>query len=168
MDKQKACHRCGTFILDSHFWMGKHWCADCFERQTGLSADPDMLPQCALCGEEMLTTTQHVLQDEPVCLHCLLHVGPERAQLLVKIKKLDTAEVATAVMFLRKLLNRNQTLRLRDAIENGGRNWWVKLPEFGEYVCRFLVEQGINWDNEVLDEVWDSLVEEAVEEMSNE
>jgi len=164
MNEQKECNRCGTLIEDSHFWMGKYWCADCFERQTGMSGDPDMLPRCCLCGEAMLTTTQHVLHGEPVCLHCLLHVGPERAQLLVKIKKLDPGEVTSAVMFLRKMLNRNQTLRLRDAIERGGPNWWVKLPEFGEYVCNFLSDKGIQWDTEVLDEVWDRLVEEAVEE----
>ena len=81
------------------------------------------------------------------------------------MNKLDPAEVALAVSFLRGLLNRNQTLRLREAIELGGRNWWVKLPDFGEYVCRKLLEQGIiDWDGEVLDEIWDRLIEQAVEE----
>lgn len=164
MNELKQCHRCGAHISISHLWMGKHWCADCFHRQTGLSVDPDMLPQCALCGEELLTATQHVFYDEPVCVSCLLRVGPERAQLLVKIKKLNPEEISLAVLLLRKLLNQNQTLRLRDAIARGGANWWVKLPEFGEYICRFLSEQGITWDGEVLDEVWDRLVEEAVEE----
>ena len=98
-------------------------------------------------------------------MHCLLRLGPERAQILLKVNKLDPAEVALAVSFLRGLLNRNQTLRLREAIESGGRNWWVKLPDFGEYVCRKLLEQGIiDWDGEVLDEIWDRLIEQAVEE----
>ena len=98
-------------------------------------------------------------------MHCLLRLGPERAQTLLKVNKLNPMEVAKAVSFLRGLLNRNQTLRLREAIELGGRNWWVKLPDFGEYVCRKLIEQGIiYWDGEVLDEVWDRLIEQAVEE----
>ena len=164
MREQKECHRCGAMVVDGHIWMGRQWCPACFERQTGLTADPDMLPHCALCGEELLTTTQHMLLGEPVCFTCLIRVGPDRAQLLIKIKKLDPGEVASAVVSLQKLLNRNQTLRLRDAIERGGRNWWVKLPEFGEYVCNFLVKQGIGWESEVLDEVWDLLVQEAVEE----
>lgn len=148
----------------SHLWMGKYWCADCFHQQTGLSAAPDLLPQCALCGEEMLTAMQHRFFDEPVCVSCLLRLGPDRAQLLVKIKKLDPGEVSQAVGLLRTLLNQNQTLRLREAIQRGGRNWWVKLPDFGEYICRYLSRQGIGWGEEVLDEIWDQLVEEAVEE----
>ena len=84
--------------------------------------------------------------------------------MLIKIKKLDSAEISQAVHLLQNLLTLNQTMRLREAIARGGQNWWVKLPEFGEYVCRFLVKQGIKWDDEVLDEVWDRLVEEAVEE----
>ncbi len=82
----------------------------------------------------------------------------------MKVKKLDPAEITATVSFLRGLLTRNQTLRLREAIRSGGRNWWVKLPEFGEYVCRRIEEHGGGWDNEVLDELWDRLVEEAVEE----
>ena len=144
--------------------MGKFWCADCFQRQTGFSADPEAMPRCVLCGEELLATTQHVLQDEPVCINCLIGVGAERAQLLVRVRKLDPSEVSSAVLLLRNLLNRNQTMRLREAIARGGRNWWVKLPEFGDFVCRFLAAEGIGWDSEVLDEVWDRLVEEAVEE----
>ena len=120
---------------------------------------------CRLCGEELVSATTYLLQSELICMHCLLRLGPERAQVLLKVKKLNPDEVAHAVSFLRGLLNRNQTLRLREAIELGGRYWWVKLPDFGEYVCRKLLEQGIiDWDGEVLDEVWDRLIEQAVEE----
>ena len=163
-DELKECHRCGTESFNSHFWMGKYWCTECFHRQTGLSTHPDMLPQCALCGEELLTAAQQLLFEEPVCFKCLIRVGPERAQLLVKVKRLDPSEISTAVSSVRQLLNRNQTMRLREAIAQSGPNWWVKLPEFGEFICRFLAENGINWDSEVLDEVWDRLVEQAVEE----
>ena len=133
-------------------------------RHGGLSDDETPLPPCSLCEEELTAATSYSLQGVLICMNCLLHLGPERARILLKVKKLDPAEIAAAVTFLRELFTRNQTLRLREAIRNGGNNWWVKLPEFGEYVCRFLTEQGIKWDEEVLDEVWDRLVEEAVEE----
>lgn len=122
------------------------------------------LPPCSLCGDHLSATTSYSLQGDPICLNCLLHLGPERARILLRVKKLDPAEISAAVSFLRGLLTRNQTLRLREAIRSGGRNWWVKLPEFGEYVCRRIGERDGAWDNEVLDEVWDRLVEEAVEE----
>ncbi|MBP2665071.1 MAG: hypothetical protein H6Q76_51 [Firmicutes bacterium] len=122
------------------------------------------LPHCPLCGEELSTITSYSMQEDFICLNCLLHLGPERAQILLNVKKLDPSEIVAAVTFLRELLTRNQTLRLREAIHNGGRNWWVKLPEFGEYVCRVLQEHGTTWDSEVLDEIWDRLIEEAVEE----
>lgn len=133
-------------------------------RHGGLSDDATPLPPCSLCEEELTATTSYSLQGVLICMNCLLHLGPERARILLKVKKLDPAEIAAAVTFLRELFTRNQTLRLREAIRNGGNNWWVKLPEFGEYVCRRLTESGIAWDSEVLDEVWDRLVEEAVEE----
>lgn len=122
-------------------------------------------PNCPLCGEELLSANSYSLQHELICLHCLLLLGPERAQVLLKVNQLNPAEVDKAVNFLRDLLNKNQILRLREAIELGGRNWWVKLPDFGEYVCRKLIEQGIiDWDGEVVEEVWDRLIEQAVEE----
>ena len=122
------------------------------------------LANCSLCGEALSDTTSYSLQGDPVCLNCLLHLGPERTQILLKVKKIDPVEIAFAVTYLRSLLTRNQTLRLREAIRTGGRNWWVKLPEFGEYICRMLAANGVVWENEVLDEVWDQLIEEAVEE----
>ena len=165
MEAVPQCHRCGAAESIFHFWMGKRWCESCFQQQTGLSGEPVEYPACPLCGEEILSATAYPLQHETICMHCLLRLGPERAQILLKVNKLDPAEVALAVSFLRGLLNRNQTLRLREAIESGGRNWWVKLPDFGEYVCRKLLEQGIiDWDGEVLDEIWDRLIEHAVEE----
>lgn len=164
MNDMNKCNRCGASIDDSRLWLGKYWCADCFQQQTGLAAVSDGLPRCALCGEDLMLSKQHSFFGEPVCIRCLLQVGPERAQLLVRVRALDPVEVSRAILLLRKLLNRNQTMRLREAIGSGGRNWWVKLPEFGEYVCRFLSEQGIEWDGEILDEIWDRLVEEAVEE----
>jgi hypothetical protein len=133
-------------------------------RKSEPSGDDIDLPPCSLCGDDLSATTSYSLLGNPICLRCLLHLGPERAQILLKIKFLDPEEIAAAVTFLRGLLTRNQTMRLREAIRNGGRNWWVKLPEFGEYVCRLLAENGIAWDSDVLDEVWDRLVEEAVEE----
>jgi len=122
------------------------------------------LANCSLCGEALSDMTSYGLQDDPVCLNCLLYLGPERTQILLKVKKIDPVEIAFAVTYLRSLLTRNQTLRLREAIRTGGRNWWVKLPEFGEYICRMLSMNGTGWGNEVLDEVWDQLIEEAVEE----
>lgn len=123
-----------------------------------------VLPPCLLCGETLSATTSYSLQGDFICLNCLLHLGPERAQLLLKVNKIDPEEIASAVAYVQSLLTRNQTLRLREAIRNGGRNWWVKLPEFGEYICRRLIEYGVDWDNEVVDELWDRLVEKAVEE----
>ena len=119
---------------------------------------------CLLCGEALSETTSYSLQGDSVCLTCLLHLGPERTQILLKVKKIDPVEIDFAVAYLRSLLTKNQTLRLREAIRSGGRNWWVKLPEFGEYICRMLATNGVVWENEVLDEVWDQLIEEAVEE----
>ena len=130
----------------------------------GVQGAERSFPQCSLCGEELSDMTSYSLQGDAICLHCLLHFGPERAQILLKVKNIDPEEIMTAVMFLRGLLTRNQMLRLHEAIQNGGSNWWVKLPEFGEYICRRLMESGGSWDSEVLDEVWDRLVEEAVEE----
>lgn len=163
-NKKQQCHRCKANVIEERLWMGRNWCPDCFQKQTGLSANSAGLDICSLCGEELFKTNQHILQEGAVCLQCLLRLGPDRAQTLVKVKKLDPVEVSAAVNFLRTLLTRNQTLRLREAISQGGRNWWVRLPEFGEFICRVLVEQGTAWDNEVLDEVWDRLIEEAVEE----
>jgi len=119
---------------------------------------------CPLCGAGMLPTTSYSLLGNSICLHCLLYLGPERAAVLLKVKNIDPTEISDAVNFLRILLTRNQTIRRKEAILAGGRNWWVKLPEFGEYVCKALREHGCVWDNEVLDEVWDRLIEEAVEE----
>ncbi len=165
MSELNKCHRCGVAVEELHLWMGRQWCNGCFQRQTGISVEPGMLPTCAFCSEELVAANSYRLLDAEVCLHCLLRLGPERAQTLIKVKQLDPDEVAGAVKFLRGLLNRNQTLRLREAIQNGGPNWWVKLPEFGEYVCQALTERGnIGWDGEILDEVWDRLIEEAVEE----
>ena len=119
---------------------------------------------CLLCGDELTATTRYNLQGEYICMSCLLHFGPDRARILVNVKKLDPGEVAGAVSFLRSLLTQNQIVRLREAIRLGGRNWWVKLPEFGEYVCKAVSGQGFGWDPEVLDEIWNRVVEEAVEE----
>ena len=165
MDRMKKCNRCGNEDNVVHLWMGKQWCETCFQKQTGLSVEVGELPVCPLCGEELLASTSYPLQQELICMHCLLRLGPERAQILLKVNKLNPAEIAAAVKFLRELLTRNQILRLREAINYGGRNWWVKLPDFGEYICRKLMDQSvIPWDGEVLDEVWDRLIEEAVEE----
>lgn len=101
------------------------------------------LVNCSLCGEALSDTTSYSLQGDPVCLTCLLHLGPERTQILLKVKKIDPAEIAFAVTYLRSLLTKNQRLRLREAIRTGGRNWWVKLPEFGEYICRMLATNGV-------------------------
>ncbi len=133
-------------------------------RRRGASGAAISLPACPLCGESLSATTSYSIEGEAICLHCLLHLGPERVRILLKVNSLDPLEVEAAVTFLRGLLTRNQTLRLRETIQNGGRNWWVKLPEFGEYVCRRIMERGGSWDSEVLDEVWDRLIEEAVEE----
>jgi hypothetical protein len=133
-------------------------------RSPGLSVEGNSLPPCFLCGDDLSSTTSYSLQGDLICLKCLLYLGPERARILLKVKKLEPLQIASAVAFLRELFTRNQTLRLKEAIRNGGRNWWVKLPEFGEYVCQRLMDQGGNWDSEVLDEVWDRLVKEAVED----
>jgi hypothetical protein len=117
-----------------------------------------------LCGERLTATTTYNLQGDDICLTCLLHLGPERAKVLLNVKKLDPLEVEAAVLFLRTMLTRNQISRLREAIRQGGRNWWVRLPEFGEYVCKTIMDQRQGWDPEVLDEIWDRLVQEAVEE----
>ena len=136
------------------------------EQVTGCGTTRTEIPSanCSLCGEALLDTTSYSLQGDPVCLTCLLHLGPERTQILLKVKKIDPVEIASAVAYLQSLLTKNQTLRLREAIRTGGRNWWVKLPEFGEYVCRMLATNGVAWEYEVLDEVGDQLIEEAVEE----
>lgn len=119
---------------------------------------------CLLCGDALTVATCYSFHGECICMSCLLHFGPDRAWTLMKVKRLDSAAVAGAVLFLRNLLTRNQIVRLREAVRLGGRNWWVKLPEFGEYVCKAISGQGTGWDPEVLDEIWDRLVEEAVEE----
>ena len=121
-------------------------------------------PPCMLCGERLSATTTYNLQGDDICLTCLLHLGPERAKVLLNVNKLDPLEVEAAVLFLRSMLTRNQIARLREAIRQGGRNWWVRLPEFGEYVCKAIMDQRQGWDPEVLDEIWDRLVQEAVEE----
>jgi len=165
MEATKKCHRCGTSDRVFHLWMGKPWCENCLQQQAGLSQQAADFSVCPLCGEELLSSTSYPLQNELICMHCLLRLGPERAQVLLKVNRLNPSEVDRAVGFLRGLLSRNQILRLREAIQQGGSNWWVKLPDFGEYVCRRLMEQGvIDWDGEVLDEVWDRLIEQAVEE----
>lgn len=159
------CNRCGIKTNKARLVAGKYWCDFCFEQQTGGALEADLLPKCELCEEEMLANTSYRLLDASICMHCLLRLGPERVQTLIKVKQLERSEIETAIGFIRKLLNRNQRLRLREAIYLGGKNWWVKLPAFGEYVCRNLLEkQIINWDPEVLEEVWDRLIEEAVEE----
>lgn len=165
MSEQKKCHRCGSVNEEIHLWMNRQWCEDCLQKQEEITVEPRVSPTCPLCGEELVATTSYRLLEAGVCMHCLLRLGPDRALLLIKVKQLDPQEVVRAVNFLRGLLNRNQTMRLRETIRQGGRNWWVKLPELGEYACRALSEKGnIDWDNEVLDEVWNRLIEEAVEE----
>ena len=72
--------------------------------------------------------------------------------------------IAAAVAFLRALLTRNQIARLRETIRSGGSNWWVRLPEFGDFICRRLAGEGFAWDADVLDEIWNRLVEAVVEE----
>jgi len=165
MSEQSKCHRCGNTSEELYYWKDRQWCENCIQQQSASSVDPGVLPTCSLCGEELVSTTSYRLLEAEVCMHCLLRLGPERASLLIKVKRLDPQEVVRAVNFLRSLLNRNQILRLREAIRQGGRNWWVKLPELGEYVCRTLSDKGnVDWESEVLDEVWNRLVEEAVEE----
>jgi hypothetical protein len=133
-------------------------------RKSGLQGVGNQVLHCPLCGEGLLPTTAYSLLGETICLKCLLHLGPERAEVLLKVRKVKQAEIVAVVNFLRELLTQNQMLRLREAIHLGGRNWWVKLPEFGEYICKVVKEQGCQWDSDVLDEIWDRLVEEAVEE----
>ena len=123
-----------------------------------------MRSSCMLCGASLSATTTYNLQGDDICLTCLLHLGPERAKVLLNVNKLDPLEVEAAVLFLRSMLTPNQIARLREAIRQGGRNWWVRLPEFGEYVCKAITQQRDGWDPEVLDEIWDRLVREAVEE----
>ena len=128
------------------------------------SENETFLPSCALCDAVLSITNSYSLQGDPICLNCLLHLGPERAWTLLQVKKIDSQEISAAVEILRELLTRNQVMRLRETIRNNGRYWWVKLPEFGEYVCKLLVQKGFDWDEEVLEEIWDRLVAEAVEE----
>ena len=128
------------------------------------NTDGCMRSSCRLCGESLSATTTYNLQGDDICLTCLLHLGPERAKVLLNVNKLDPLEVEAAVFFVRNMLTRSQITRLREAIRQGGRNWWVRLPEFGEYVCKALMNHREGWDPEVLDEIWDRLVQEAVEE----
>lgn len=159
------CNRCGILTGKTHLWMGKYWCDFCFEQQTGYSIEPGVLPKCAICEEELVANTSYRLMEASICMHCLLRLGPERAQTLVRVRMLKRSEVMNAVHFIKNMLNRNQRLRLQEAINQGGPNWWVKLPALGEYVCRKLQEQQVvDWDGEILEEVWDRLIEEAVEE----
>ena len=136
------------------------------KKNSGKTSNPDghMRSPCRLCGESLSATTTYNLQGDDICLTCLLYLGPERAKVLLNVNKLDPLEVENAVLFIRNLLTRNQIARLREAIRQGGRNWWVRLPEFGEYVCKALMDHRDGWDPEVLDEIWDRLVREAVEE----
>ena len=136
------------------------------KKNSGKASNPAgyMRSSCMLCGESLSATTTYNLQGDDICLTCLLHLGPERAKVLLSVNKLDPLEVEAAVLFLRNMLTRNQVARLREAIRQGGRNWWVRLPEFGEYVCKAIMDQRVGWDPEVLDEIWDRLVQEAVEE----
>lgn len=136
------------------------------KENSGKTANPAgcVRPPCMLCGERLSATTTYNLQGDDICLTCLLHLGPERAKVLLNVNKLDPLEVEAAVLFLRSMLTRNQIARLREAIRQGGRNWWVRLPEFGEYVCKAIMDHRPGWDPEVLDEIWDRLVREAVEE----
>ena len=136
------------------------------KKNSGKTVNPAgcVRPPCMLCGERLSATTTYNLQGDDICLTCLLHLGPERAKVLLNVNKLDPLEVEAAVLFLRSMLTRNQIARLREAIRQGGRNWWVRLPEFGEYVCKAIMDHRPGWDPEVLDEIWDRLVREAVEE----
>ena len=119
---------------------------------------------CLLCGGELYMGDRHSGVDASVCHRCVVNYGNDRVITLLRARELGRAEHLRAIAILMKRFTGNQIIRIREFIALGGRNWWLKVGRLGDHVCGILQEEGFDWDDEVLEEIWDHLVEEAVAE----
>lgn len=117
---------------------------------------------CLLCGRELSDGDRQAGFSGSVCHRCVMSYGQDRVTTLLRTRGMSRDEHLRAVAVLRKRFTSNQIIRIREFIAVGGRNWWLKVGRLGDHVCAILREEGFDWDDDVFDEIWDHLVEEAV------